>query len=158
MLHTPKKNSSGFTLIELLVVIGIIAILSSSVIVAVNPARQLKLARNSQRTSNVNAILNAIGQRIAENKGTFEGPLAGSGQACPTIVPETNYKMYKGLTGSATDALDLSCLVPTYMPSFPADPKADGSDTGYVLRLNGNGRMTVSAPFAELDQTISAER
>src|SRR5579859_232339 len=149
MIHPFKKKQSGFTLIELLVVIGIIAVLSASVIVAVNPARQLKLARDSQRTSNVNAILNAIGQRIAENKGTFEGPLAGSDQQCPTIAPETDYRMYKGPTGSATDALDLSCLAPTYMPSLPADPKADGSDTGYVLRLNANGRMTVSAPFAE---------
>ncbi|KKU11008.1 MAG: hypothetical protein UX14_C0005G0022, partial [Parcubacteria group bacterium GW2011_GWF1_45_5] len=60
------KARKGFTLIELLIVIGIIVLLAGVVIIALNPARQFALARNSQRWSNVNAILNAVGQRMAE--------------------------------------------------------------------------------------------
>src|SRR4030042_864409 len=67
------KGQKGFTLIEILVVIGIIAILAAVVLIAINPAKQFAQARNSQRTSNVNAILNAIGQRMTDNKGVFEG-------------------------------------------------------------------------------------
>ena len=65
------KVQRGFTLIEILVVIGIIAVLAAVVLVAINPARQFKLARDSQRVSNITAILNAVGQNIAENRGLF---------------------------------------------------------------------------------------
>ena len=76
-----KVTNKGFTLIEILVVIGIIAILATIVIIAINPARQFAQARNTDRTSSVNAILNAIGQRIADNKGIF----ASTG-GCPTLA------------------------------------------------------------------------
>ena len=127
-----KKAQKGFTLIEILVVIGIIAILAAIVIVAINPARQFAQARNSQRVSNVNAILNAIGQNIADNKGIFTCPGIGTaiGVATTTI-------------GTAVGNSNLQCLVPTYIPSdVPMDPKVGtAADTGYNSSFNGNRYM-----------------
>ena len=60
-------------------VIGIIAVLALIVLVAINPARQFALARNTQRTSNVEAILSAIGQNMVDNKGVFSCTTAASG-------------------------------------------------------------------------------
>ncbi|MES2007152.1 MAG: prepilin-type N-terminal cleavage/methylation domain-containing protein, partial [Patescibacteria group bacterium] len=68
-----KLPVRGFTLIEILVVIGIIAILAAVVVVAINPARQFAQARNSQRQSNIETILNGIGQNLADNKGVVVG-------------------------------------------------------------------------------------
>ena len=55
-------------------------------------------------------------------------------------------------------SLDLSCLVPAFLPAFPADPSAMAPDTGYVLAIDLNGRYTVSAPQAELGADISVTR
>jgi len=50
----------GFTLLELLIVIGILAILSTTIILVINPAELLKKARDSQRMSDLNNLKTAI--------------------------------------------------------------------------------------------------
>lgn len=144
------NKQSGFTLIEILVVIGIIAILAAVVLIAINPARQFAQARNSQRTSNINAILNAIGQYTADNKGAL--PSIPDGEIDDTLCAE---------------------LVPTYLPILPTDPLSDSDgvsiaeagcddigsgDVDYLVTDDATGRVTVSAPSAELEETIEAIR
>jgi len=136
----------GFTLIEILVVIGIIAILAAIVIVAINPARQFAQARQSQRVSNVNAILNAIGENIADNKGIF------TCSSYPTIGTTAV------ISGAAANIRP--CVVPTYMPELPVDPTSGTNtctssdatcityDTKYTIAQDAVGRITVCAPNA----------
>lgn len=140
-----KKRQKGFTLIEILLVLGIIAILAGIVLVAINPSRQFKQARDSQRVSNINAILNAIGQNIADHKGVF----VCAGVA--TALPES-----PGEIITSSGGFDLKpCIVPVYMAQIPLDPGVvqggSGYDTGYTVSRDATtDRITISA-VSEID-------
>jgi len=164
-LNSAKQTiQSGFTLIEILVVIGMIALLATIVLIAINPARQFKQGRNTQRTSNTNAILNAIGQYTADKKGDDSALGLGAEEDI-----------------SSTGANICDILVTDYMPSFPVDPGTDPDgggaltkgesipnascggtyDTGYRVRKDSDDRITVLAPDTEIppaDKEISVTR
>lgn len=141
----------GFTLLEVLIVIGILAVLAAAVLVAVNPTRQFKIARDTQRLANVNAIANAISQNMSEHKGVF---------TCENELLSTSSII-------STAGADIApCLVPEYISQLPVNPGVDGAEfvsvenynTGYeVLRNPTTGRITVSA-VGELEAVIKAER
>jgi len=148
-----KNKNKGFTLIEILVVIGIIAILATIVLIAINPARQFKQARDTQRTSNANAILNAIGQYTADHKGDLSALDIITGDS-------TDAGDYDDI--SATDTPDFCDeLVPKYIPALPVDPGTGNSaiddcsgswDTGYsVIQDSTTDRITVYASDTEIE-------
>ncbi len=147
----------GFTLVEMLVVIGLIALLASAALVAVNPSRQFKLARDSQRSVHVSAWLNAIGQNISENKGVFTcGGVAKNLPATTTII-----------SSNASSSDFASCIVPTYLANVPYDPTEAGAhftsftdyNTAYSVAQDTSGHITISAK-SEIDTTkfITATR
>src|SRR5438309_2042263 len=103
------KREKGFTLIELLVVIGILAVLLAITLIAINPAKQFSQANDTKRRSDVNAILNAIDQYAADNKGTL-----------PTGITASDQEIAGGGTGQADIC---SALVTKYLAALPVDPK-----------------------------------
>lgn len=168
-----KKSESGFTLIEILVVIGLIALLAGVVIIAINPARQFAQGRNSQRVSNVNAILNAIGQNIADNKGIFTCDTA----TYPGAIIDGTIRVIKLNTAATVGESNLRpCIVPTYISEIPVDPGAQDAttypagtntctdntcsagdyNTEYTVLQDANGRVTVCAPNAQHETALGA--
>ncbi|OGI94508.1 hypothetical protein A3A03_02310 [Candidatus Nomurabacteria bacterium RIFCSPLOWO2_01_FULL_40_18] len=149
------SKNKGFTLIEILIVIGIIAILATIVIIAINPAKQFAQARNAQRIANVNAILNAIGQRIADNKGIFAGEFSvgGNDYICG-VLPNPAEDVTDTMAVNDTDETgNLGCLVPTYIPALPMEPLGSSADQ-YTVVLTTTSRVEVCAPEAENETAV----
>ncbi|MBU0540582.1 prepilin-type N-terminal cleavage/methylation domain-containing protein [Patescibacteria group bacterium] len=147
-----RTKSSGFTLIELLLVIAIIAILAAIVIIAINPARQLAQANNSQRRSNINTVLNAVSQYSIDNAGAY-----------PATIGTTSAEICTTGASDCTGGVDLATLTNNelYLTAIPTDPTgSSATGTGYYIFVSTstNPRVTVSAPSAELGVTIQVTR
>ncbi len=152
-----NEKNKGFTLIELLVVIGILAILLAITLIAINPARQFSQANDTKRRSDVTAILNAIGQYMADNNGnvTALGTIS-TDPLNPTRISDT--------AGTGIGDAFCTALVTEYIAQLPSDPLTNNGtavsdtactagawDTGYVMyRTAGDNRITIVAPATEL--------
>ena len=150
------KNQKGFTLIELLVVIGILAVLLAITLIAINPARQFAQANNTKRRSDVNAILNAVNQYMADNRGNL-----------PAGITETEAP----ISGAVGGANICAAIVPLYVAALPVDPQTNNGaavteaecatayDTGYTIVKNvPNNRITVTATTIELSDPVAVTR
>ncbi len=152
------RSQQGFTLIELLVVIGILAVLLAIVLVAINPARQFSQANNTKRSSDINAILNAVQQYAADNRGTLPAGITATASA---------------ISAAGVGQAFCEALVTDYLAALPSDPTggalagepvdeadcATYGDTGYeIWRSATNNRISVSAPNAELGVVLQVIR
>lgn len=143
-----RSSHKGFTLIELLLVIGIIAILASIVIVAINPTKQLGDARNAQRKSDVNTILSAVYQYAIDNDGNL-----------PSGITTTRAEICATSATDCDSAIDLDVLTGSYLVRIPRDPQVQtATGTNYYIVEGANGRITVDAPGAEQGASISVEK
>lgn len=136
----------GFTLIELILVIGIIAIVASIVIVAVNPSQHVGEARDAKRTSDVTNILNAVLQYALDERGALPlGILKGTPKTiCQAdVIPEDCVNKHYGV--------NLRMLSGSYITNIPKDPllSQTGTGTRYQIWQEADGKITVAAPDAE---------
>jgi len=146
-LNSRKANLTGFTFIETLIVIGIIALLSTAVVVMVNPAKRFESARDRQREIHLQTILNAVYQRR-----TTEG------EDCPgmpdEVDEETSTPVFQAI---GSDHYDLySCLVPFYLDNELFDPDGGSKeDTHYEIWRNPYTKR-VTVRYVEKPQELFA--
>ena len=147
-----KNSEKGVTFIEVMFAIGLLAVLSGAAVYLIDPVRQFAAARNNQRVAHVNTILNAVHQRIADNRGTWNSTCGASVIALPSSTTTI---------GSDPPNLDLgTCLVPVYLSALSMDPSVGtATNTAYTIFKNtATGRITISASSTELGETILITR
>lgn len=149
----------GFTLIELLVVISIIAILSTVVFVALNPAGRFADARNSRRFNDINSILTAIHECIVDNGGS----LATCGLATSTAQTQLGslgIGCDDDACGAVAACLNLSTNLDAYLKTMPIDPSLGigTSASLYSVTVDDNNIVTIDACAAENSVSVQVSR
>jgi prepilin-type N-terminal cleavage/methylation domain-containing protein len=140
-------NRKGFTLIELLIVIAIIGILAAAILVAVDPVRRIQASRDARRSSETNALLNAVLNKQVDDRALDNG---GTGTGPGIVVEDTNQMINDGTAVTCNVAGGVICpaatlagtncyveldangghgdpLVPNYIAQLPVDPRGEGS-------------------------------
>lgn len=174
---TALKNR-GFTLIELLLALTIVTILAVSVFVALNPAQRLKDSKDARRSADVDTILTAIHQSIVDNKGTYPtrmpavnelhqiGTPNGDVINCPatavgTYCAAAGSGILAGWTAGCADLIeDVSQDLIPYLKNMPIDPNGTSlsTKTGYAVKRDSNGIVSVVACYTDAATVISASR
>lgn len=141
------RKLKGFTLIEILTTVALIIAITGIVFIQINPIERIAKANNTKRVGDINALMNAVGQRIIDNEGFFETNCASG------IIPST-------LTEIGTEEGNYNiepCLVPNYIQKIPKDPTNGTAEaTGYYIKKDPvTSKITINAPNAELGEVIS---
>jgi type II secretory pathway pseudopilin PulG len=152
------RHNAGFTITEVLIVAIIIVLLATITFSMVKSTKRQRNARNIARQSDVNAILNAMSVYQADQNGDLSGLdlnndglyyLIGTGG-----VGGCSVSACRGGFTPEIDCFDLSASpLQNYLSKIPVDPLGNkgviaswsSSNTGYVVKSESNGKITVLA-------------
>jgi prepilin-type N-terminal cleavage/methylation domain-containing protein len=119
-----KRMRKGFTLIELLVVIGIIALLSTLAVVALNNAREK--SRDAKRVADVKQIQTALELYFQDqNAYPVEAVAINLGESPNDVLDAGGF-------------VDAAATAPTYMGQVPDNQGPGGSNYVYTAAAPGS--------------------
>lgn len=140
-LTMPQKI--GIALVTVFIVVVVVVLL--------DPLKKMLEMRNSQRRSDVVNILNSVYQYSLENDGQLPFSLTTE----PIMICKSKAQSCEGLADLSRITADKKYL----LSSVPVDPKMkDANSSGYQIVKLSNGRISVSAPFAESSTVISLSK
>lgn len=138
ILTAQKKFLRGFTLIELLIVIAILGILAAAVLVAANPGKRTKQAKDATRKSDVGQVATALqAYYTTPGQGAYPGP---------------------GGCGSGAGGLQ-TLTAKGDLKQIPTGPGIGSNSEDYCLTLNDTATPpnTEAAIYATLEDPTSGD-
>lgn len=140
---------SAFTLVELLIVIAIIAVLAVVVFVTLDPLTRFRDARDSQRWSDVTAMLDAAKLDQVDRDGAYLAAITNMTAGSYYVVGTCSSGANTTCTAQTTQAAcaDLTGLVSAgKIPSIPRDPSTGtAANTDYYIMRTATGALTIGA-------------
>jgi type II secretory pathway pseudopilin PulG len=167
------SDTKSFTLVELLIVVGLIAVLSVAIILAINPAELLKQARDSQRLSDLTNLSKAISLYEADTGG--QG-FMGTSSVVYVSIPDTTSTCanlglpqlppswsYRCVSSSTLQNIDGTGWIPINfnnlsfgktLPKLPIDPINTTSSGNYYTYVSG-GSFKLSSRLESQKYTLA---
>jgi prepilin-type N-terminal cleavage/methylation domain-containing protein len=150
------NTKKGFTLLELLIVIGILAILSTTIVLVINPAELLRKARDSQRISDLNTVKTAIAYYLTEEGDPSIGASDTSyshvsGVDCATTANSSSSQSIDGTGWIPVPFGDLAGGSP--IANLPVDPNASTSAGDYYYVYLPNATNLTFKLVANMEST-----
>jgi hypothetical protein len=147
-----KEEKKGFSLLDALIILAALFIVGFLGYLVINPDKQDSDTRNVYRSADVSAILTSISAYVNE-----KGEIPDAIPLAKTCVIHGN-EICKTGPYDCTDLVDLSFLNSGGSDSFstPVDPlNRTINGSGYYVYHDGQGLITVCAPYAERNTEIS---
>ncbi|MGB2791534.1 MAG: type II secretion system protein [Candidatus Moraniibacteriota bacterium] len=159
VLCNERNRVGGFTLIEILLVIGMIAVLATVVLVALDPAKRFRDVRDAKRSTDVQSILSAIQTYIVDNQGAMPAGLTTTEKQLGTAVSGCAIATGGCAVAATGDCVNFSATLAKYLKTIPLDPNGGTAAlTKYSVAVDANGIVTVKACSAEGGTNISVSR
>lgn len=119
-------RQKGFTLIELLIVIAVLAVLSTAVVLVLNPAEILRQGRDSTRLSDLAALNNAISlflSDVATKTWTVAANCTAAGTTFPGNGGACTLNATSSVNGTGWVPINFSTIsVGSPLSKLPIDP------------------------------------
>lgn len=109
MIEKIVNGKKGFTLIELIIVVGIVSVLSISVLTVLNPFAQFEKSADARRKSDLSQI-----QKALENYYSDNNRYPPNGAGCAYEIAGNN--------GNGNNCIEWGSSWQPYMNLVPADP------------------------------------
>jgi type II secretory pathway pseudopilin PulG len=148
-----KQEKKKYSILEILIVISAIAVVCLLALLAINPSKKGAESRNLQRKADLSYILAEVSAYSRSREGI------------PDVIPISDEcvrfgnEICKMGPYDCTDFVDLSILNDTDsedLVQIPVDPLYISlKGTGYYIYQDGQGAITVCAPYAERNEKIS---
>jgi type II secretory pathway pseudopilin PulG len=151
------SRSKSFTLLELLIVIGIIAVLSTALIMVIRPAEQFRKGRDSSRVSQLDSLRTALNMALMENVSLGEDhtvylSLPSNDPSCSDLslppLPNlwtyhcSNSQNFRKIDGTGWIPINFTQLVTVNLPALPIDPI---NNTTYYFTYTTGGSYELTA-------------
>lgn len=149
---------NGFTIVNLIISLAVFIVLSTIVLVAVDPASRIQDAMDTRRQQDITMIAKALKDYSLDHQGQL--PFTGNISNRKRVLCSDATRLTCGADADACLEITNTDFLNSYLSTLPIDPeKTNAADSGYYIQGNvSTGQLTIGACNYEQAEVTQAAR